>query len=568
MQRLGARCVALLFVAPLVVGLAGTALQAFGAWDPFAAPGAEGGALSGFRAVLADPRLLPALRLTLFTGLVSTLLVAAVTVLVLVSMHGTRAWRWAMGALPPLLAVPHAALAVGLAFLLTPSGWLARLASPALTGWERPPTGWTVPDAGGWSLVLGLLVKEAPFLVLAAAAQLPSLDVDASLRIGRTLGYAPARCWSRLILPRLWPRVRLTFLVVLGFNLAVVDMAILLGPGHPPTLAVLLVQLVADPGTRAAASAGAVLLALLVGAACIATLGIERAVAGVARRRRRSGRRGRGSSLARRVGLAVSVATFATGLAALVVLPLWSVAARWRFPEPLPSAWSLENWTRRIGSLAEPALATLGFALATAACALVAGIVYLEAERRGRVPRLDWLWYVPLLVPQVALLFGWQVAALALRVDGTWAVVAHAHWVYALPYVVLILAAAWRELDPRWSHAASTLGAGYWRTLWRVRLPLLRRPVWQAAAVATSVSVAQYLPTLLLGAGRHPTLATELVAGQGGMDRRAIAALAVLQALLPLATFALALGVPEWRARRLGRVRGRLRPGALAGAAS
>jgi putative thiamine transport system permease protein len=39
----------------------------------------------------------------------------------------------------PLLSVPHAAAAVGLAFLIAPSGFLFRLISPDLTGWERPP---------------------------------------------------------------------------------------------------------------------------------------------------------------------------------------------------------------------------------------------------------------------------------------------------------------------------------------------------------------------------------------------------------------------------------------------
>ena len=255
--------------------------------------------------------------------------------------------------------------------------------------------------------------------------------------------------------------------------------------------------------------------------------------------------------MARLGGQGIAVALLGIGLLSLVVLPIWTFASRWRFPDPWPAVWTLQNWTERLPRLVEPALNTLGFAVATAALALAAGILWLEAERRGRVPRLDGLWYVPLLVPQIALLFGWQVAAVRAGLDGRWPTVLHAHWVYALPYVVLLLANAFRDLDPRWSHAAATLGAGYWRTLWRVRLPLLARPVAQAAAVAASVSVAQYLPTLLLGVGRHATLATELVAGQGGMDRRAISTLALLQALLPLLAFALAIGWPAWRSRRL-----------------
>ncbi|MBL0252916.1 MAG: hypothetical protein IPQ12_10250 [Polaromonas sp.] len=42
-------------------------------------------------------------------------------------------------ALGPMLAMPHAALAIGLVFLLSPSGWLLRLFSPWLTGFDFPP---------------------------------------------------------------------------------------------------------------------------------------------------------------------------------------------------------------------------------------------------------------------------------------------------------------------------------------------------------------------------------------------------------------------------------------------
>ena len=538
---LAAACVvALCFVAPLLVGSIGTVWQAM----------AGDGASAQIRALLLDPRLKSALSLTLFTGGIASLLVAVLTVIVLVSTHGTRAWRALMACVPPLLAVPHAALAVGIAFLLAPSGWIMRWVSPWLTGLERPPLAWTVPDAWGVSLVIGLVIKETPFLVLAAAAQLRSLDVEASLRIGRTLGYSPARCWSRLILPRLWPRVRLTFLVIVAFNFAVVDMAILLGPGHPPTLAVWLVQLVADPASRDIASTGALMLAALVAVACLVVLLGEALCGRVAAVRRRSGNRGHGFTLARSLGQVIAGVVTLTGVLSLLVLPLWSLASRWRFPEAWPSDWTLLHWSRRLDTVIEPTLATLSLAIVTAVLAVIAGIVWLEAERHGRVPRLDGLWYLPLLIPQTALLFGWQVAALRADVDGTWGVVLHAHWVYALPYVVLILATAWRELDPRWEHAAATLGAGYWSVLWRVRLPLLAGPLAQAAAVAVSVSVAQYLPTLLLGAGRQATLATELVAGQGGMDRRSMATLAVLQALLPMLAFIIAL---RWQGARSDR---------------
>ena len=70
--------------------------------------------------------------------------------------------------LGPLVAIPHSTIAVGLVFLLAPSGWLMRLISPALTGLEQPPTWGLVPDPYGLVLILGLVAKELPFLLLLA----------------------------------------------------------------------------------------------------------------------------------------------------------------------------------------------------------------------------------------------------------------------------------------------------------------------------------------------------------------------------------------------------------------
>lgn len=543
LQRLLAITLVIAFAIPISSGILGALLPALGL-TPTVASG------NGFVMIMADPRFASAAMLSLTTGLVATVVVLLLSIVTLVSLHNTRLWGWLSASLPPLLAVPHAAIAVGLVFLLSPSGALVRLFSPWATSWTRPPDLWLIPDAHGFTLILGLVIKETPFLVLAAAAQLSQLNLDASLKMGRTLGYSPARCWSRLILPQLYPRIRLTLLIILAFNLTVVDMALLLGPSNPGTLSVFLMTLVNDPGSRAAASAGAVLLALMVGACFIVVRIAELTVSGVARQRRRSGARGHGSSLFRIAGQLLASGTVLISIASLLMILIWSVTRRWRFPDAYPSAWTLEHWTGANRGLFDPALSTVSIAFAAATLAMMAAIAWLELERQGHAPKLDGVWFIPLLVPQVTLLFGWQAMAYWLRADGHWLTVVYTHWLYTLPYVILILAVAWRELDPAWSHAAHTLGAGYWRVLFRVRLPLLIRPLCQAIAVALAVSVAQYLPTLLLGAGRHQTLATELVTSFGGVDRRTIAALAVLQSLLPLLAFVLALVVPRWLSER------------------
>ena len=82
------------------------------------------------------------------------------------------------------------------------------------------------------------------------------------------------------------------------------------------------------------------------------------------------------------------------------------------------------------------------------------------------------------------------------------------------------------------------------RVFWRVKLPMLLRPVLIACAVGFAVSVGQYLPTLFAGGGRVATLTTEAVTLSSGGDRRVIGAYALLQALLPLARLPGAVALP------------------------
>jgi putative thiamine transport system permease protein len=88
------------------------------------------------------------------------------------------------------------------------------------------------------------------------------------------------------------------------------------------------------------------------------------------------------------------------------------------------------------------------------------------------------------------------------------------------------------------------LGASPWRALWAVRLPMLARATLTAAAVGFTVSVSQYLATLLIGGGRFATVTTEAVALADGADRRVVGVHALMQAMLPFLGFGIALSAP------------------------
>jgi putative thiamine transport system permease protein len=118
------------------------------------------------------------------------------------------------------------------------------------------------------------------------------------------------------------------------------------------------------------------------------------------------------------------------------------------------------------------------------------------------------------------------------------------HLIFVLPYVFLSLSDPWRAWDKRYQFMAFGLGASSNRVFWKVRLPMLLKPVLVAAAVGFAVSIGQYLPTILIGAGRLPTITTEAVALASGGNRRIVGVYAFLQMVLPFLAFALAAAIP------------------------
>jgi putative thiamine transport system permease protein len=209
-------------------------LPAFG-WLP--AIGGDRLGIAPWRHLFADAGIWSALRLTVTTGVASTALSLAIAVLFVAGASDRRWFMRVLAVLAPVLSIPHAALAIGFAFLVAPSGWLARLTSPWLTGWERPPDIATVNDEWGVALAAGLLLKEVPFLVMMIVAAMAQLRCAALLRATAALGYGPLQAWLKVVLPLVYPLVRLPLYAVLAFSMSTVDVAIILGPNTPPPLA-------------------------------------------------------------------------------------------------------------------------------------------------------------------------------------------------------------------------------------------------------------------------------------------------------------------------------------------
>ena len=490
-----------------------------------------------------DPQWLRALALSLWTGLASTTLAWWGAAHLLAHGFVQRSLdRW-LRRLPWMLATPHAAFAIGLVFLLAPSGWLLRALSPWLTGFTLPPPWPTTQDPWGLGLILALAAKEIPFLLWAAATQLQREDLRRRWRaehaLAQTLGYAPQQAWWRVVWPQLAPRLRWPLLAVLAYGLTVVDMALVIGPASPPTLAVLAWQWLqdADPGVNARGAAAGGVLALTVLALALALALRHRP-----RRVRTDGQRG--ATPEGSVATHTPTWSLLTGLylAVLAALAVGSVAGVWAFPALWPEALTVDAW-RSVWESRSTLGATLGLALASSLLALVWSVAWLELAPRRWDQALRPLLYLPLVLPGVLWVVGLYRGALWAQVEGQWSGLLMAHTVMVLPYALLTLSPAYLGVDPRLAAVSASLGHGRWRYLVAVQWPLLRRALSATAAVGFAVSVTQYLPTLYVGAGRFSTVTTQAVTLSAGGQRSLTSAYAALQFALPVFVFALAAWV-------------------------
>lgn len=543
-----------LMLGPVLAGMAGTVLPALGI---FPALGGTEPSLAPIHQMLAWPGLPKAVQLSLTTGLAATLVSLILTALIVGSWHGTRVFRWLTALLSPLLSVPHAAAAFGIAFLIAPSGWIARLLSPWATGWVRPPDLLIVHDPLGLAMTLGLVTKELPFLLLMTLAALPQTQAPQSRQIAAALGYGRLTGWLKTTFPRVYAQIRLPVYAVLAYSMSVVDVALILGPNTPPPLSVQVMRWMTDPDLALrlpAAAAACLQLALVVGALGVWRLG-EYLTARLGRRWIAMGTRGQTEPALHVLSFGLGTICALAILAGLGGLALWSIAGFWTFPDALPDTLTLRSWARHGPALFDPTVETLLIAAIATAIALALTLACLEAEHRFALTpgaRSLWLLYLPLILPQIAFLPGLQTLALMTGVDmGRGAVIA-GHIVFVLPYVFLSLGDPYRAWDSRQATIAATLGAAPARIFWRLRLPMLLAPVLTAAAVGLAVSIGQYLPTLLIGAGRVQTLTTEAVALASGGDRRAIGIYAVMQAVVIVLGFALAIALPRliWTNRK------------------
>ncbi|MGO3740159.1 MAG: ABC transporter permease [Marinomonas foliarum] len=550
--------ISLLLVFPIAIGLIGTLLPAFAYFPPL---GEYDLSLSPWRDLFTQGEFYASLKLTLITGIAAPLLALWFALSLLAWGYQRPFFRKVEALLSPILAIPHAAIAIGLLFLLSPSGWLVRMFSPWLTGFDRPPNWITVQDPYGVSLILALVIKEMPYLLFVMLATMKSIKARESLQVGQALGYSRFTLWRKVLIPQLYPIIRLPIFIVIAFSLTVVDLALVIGPNTPSTLAVTLLRWFNDPdlSMRLMASAGAVTLMLVI---VVVLAGWELShllFSRLTRAERSNGKRFGLTDSVLKLGVFLGMFALLNAFVALALLPIWSLTRRWRFPDALPSQWTWDNIDRATPLLMELTSNTLTIALVATLMACAISLVMLETKRHNMTgansskPHVfDWLIYVPILLPQIGFLFGLHVLLIYSNLNGDLCAIIALHLMYVLPYVYLTLKGPYLAYQEEYLQQANRLNHCPWRNYLVVKIAMLKPAIFTAFAIGFSVSIAQYLPTLIAGEGRYSTLTTEAVAQAASGDRKQVGSMAMLQAFFPIMVFWLAQFIPlRWTRWRL-----------------
>jgi ABC-type Fe3+/spermidine/putrescine transport system ATPase subunit/ABC-type spermidine/putrescine transport system permease subunit II len=195
-------------------------------------------------------------------------------------------------------------------------------------------------------------------------------------------------------------------------------------------------------------------------------------------------------------------------------------------------------------------LLSLKLAFVAAIIATVVGVP--AAIAMSRVPpslakALRLLFIAPMIVPLMVIGVGFYVLYARLRLLGGFFPLAFAHAVLVLPFVILPVGARLFSIDGRLEWAAASLGAGPYKTIARVTLPLLTPSIAAGAAFAFIFSFDEVVVAQFLSGPQLETLPRRMWEGitMGGIDKTITAITSVQLALAVLVMAVLYL----WRLR-------------------
>ena len=502
--------------------------------------GPDGWTLEYVAAFLREPREWEALWGSLWISVASVVLAGVIGVpLAIVFERLDFPGRRVLGALVALPAVlPPLVGVVAFLFLYGESGFVARALSELL-GLDEAP--WRLRGAGAILLVHAYSMYVYFYLFTRAGLA----KVDASMiEAAHSLGSGTWTTFRRVTLPLLRPQLAaaalLTFLTALGSFSA----PYIFGGGFRVMTTQIVASKLNGDIRMAVVEASALALVALMGLFLLRRQAEARSVVAV----------GKGTPPAARA-LAQPIARWgATGLgwafgillllphATLVVVSLVPLGT-WT-TQLVPPAYTLANYGTLlteperlrplVNSLWMASAATVG----AIAVALWAGrlVVQRRATLRGLIETLVSVpWAIPGTVLAIALATAFSVRAPWVArwvLVGTVVILPLAYLVRNIPIAAGSILAGFRQLDPSLDEAAASLGAGGWRTLRAVTVPLLRPAILAGGALAFATALGDFVTSIVLYTFETRPVSIEILSSLRAFDIGTAAAYGVVLMLI------------------------------------
>ncbi|WP_165349970.1 ABC transporter permease subunit [Mesorhizobium sp. M3A.F.Ca.ET.080.04.2.1] len=228
-------------------------------------------------------------------------------------------------------------------------------------------------------------------------------------------------------------------------------------------------------------------------------------------------------------------------LATLLLLPVLIVAylsfsSSPYFVFPVPG-YSLRNYQAYASSASwiEATFTSIRVALLAAGMATVLGAMLALGLSRGRIRgrgAMVALVLSPIIMPTIVVAVATYFLLVQVGLQGTEFGLALGHAVHAIPFVVVIVVANLRDLNPACERAARSLGAGPLATFRTILAPLIMPALIVAAFFAFLTSFDDVIYVLFLGIGTVNTLPMRMWEGIKQDVNPIISAVATLQTAL------------------------------------
>ena len=502
--------IGIIITVPILCGFLGFFLPSFN-YLPILGKGEL--SLNYFYISMNIPGIYKSISLSIFTGLFSTALALFFSQVILLYFFKTKIYNYLKIIISPLIALPHITMAIGLIFLLSPSGLFLRSVSPWLTGFDRPPNTYIFPDEFGFLLILGLMLKEIPFLILVSLSALGEFSSKKYFDLGKSFQHSSFSTWFILIFPIIYKKIRLVIFIIIAFSSSVVDMSLLLSPSTPSTLSVRILQVFqsSDIDSFFIASNLSLIQLLII----IILLKVWNFFEKIIKLKYFYNFFIKITSFKTEflnfVILCLNIILFLLSFMGIICSILWGFSENWYFPNFFPNDLNIDSFLSFYYQNKSLILISTFIPLIVSLLSISLTIIWVESLDYLKIKKnkLEWIIFTPLFIPQISFLIGIQSFLILFNYNSFLVPLIFVQLFYVIPYCFIILAPALREVKLDYIKVASSLGKNRIDRLFKIKIPLVLPSLLTSFAIGMIVSFSLYVPVYFIGAGRVTTLTVE-----------------------------------------------------------